>query len=141
MHRPCGELREALAVDVLGAIEPADRGVLDRHLAGCADCQGELAGLAGLPALLRRVSVEEATALADGDAGIGRSENLPSGPVLHSMLVSSSRQRGRRGRTMAAVPLSGIRGFVPSSGSRILVRVPVWAGTAVSPTSPAGTSW
>jgi hypothetical protein len=248
MHRPCGELREALAVYVLGAIEPADRDVLDRHLAGCGDCRGELAGLAGLPALLRRVSVEEATALADGDAGIGRSENLPSGPVLHSMLVRSSRQRGRRGRTMAAaaaaaglvagagviagwqaaqpaarkpaasapawtgmfraasqqtrasatvryaatrwglqlsvrvggirpgtacelevinrngqevtagswtitggsanwypasaaVPLSGIRGFVLSSGSRILVRAPVWAGTAVSPASPAGTSW
>jgi hypothetical protein len=246
MHRPCGELREALAVYVLGAIEPADRVAVDRHLPGCADCRDELAGLAGLPALLRKVSVAEATALAAG--GSDGPGNLPSGQVLLSMLARSSRQRGRHLRTRAAaaaaaglvagagviagwqaaqppdppaassapawtgisraasqqsrasatvryaasrwglrlsvqvtgiqpgtacelvvinrggqavaagswtitgrqgawypasaaVPLSGVRGFVLSAGSRTLVRLPVRADTTVPPGSPGGRSW
>jgi hypothetical protein len=245
LQRPCGELREALAVYVLGALEPANRDVVDRHLAGCAGCRDELAGLAGLPALLRRIPVEEAAALVDGDSG--RGGNLPSGPVLHSMMARSSRLRRRRTRTWAAaaaaaglvvgagvvagwqavqpsarppgaaapawtgtsraasqqtgasatvryaaarwglqlsvrvggiplgtacelevisrnghevsagswtiaggparwypasaaVALPGIRWFVLSSGSRILVKIPARAGTAVSPGPPAGTS-
>jgi Putative zinc-finger len=112
MHRRCGDLREALAVYVLGAIEPADRDAVDRHLAGCADCRDELAGLAGLPALLRRVSVAEATALAVG--GTGRSENLPSGQVLQSMLARSSRQRRRHLRTWAAAAAAA--GLVAGAG-------------------------
>ena len=111
-YRPCGELREALAVYVLGAIEPADRDAVDRHLPGCADCRDELAGLAGLPALLRRVSVAEATALAVG--GTGRPGNLPSGQVLRSMLARSSRQRGRQLRTMAAA--AAVAGLVAGAG-------------------------
>ncbi len=40
----------------------------------------------------------------------------------------------------AAVPLSGIRGFVLSAGSRTLVRLPARADIAVPPGSPAGRS-
>ncbi|HMH39487.1 MAG TPA: zf-HC2 domain-containing protein, partial [Streptosporangiaceae bacterium] len=43
-----------------GAITPADRAVVVRHLTACADCRAELAGLAGLPALLRRPPVQAA---------------------------------------------------------------------------------
>jgi anti-sigma factor RsiW len=100
MHRPCDELREALALYVLGAIELADRDVVERHLADCADCRDEVAGLAGLPALLRRVSVEEATAIANG--GTERGRIPPSGPALNSMMARSYRQRRRRTRTWAA---------------------------------------
>jgi predicted anti-sigma-YlaC factor YlaD len=42
-------------VYLLGAIEPAQRVVVDRHLATCRSCRAELSGLAGLPSLLRRV--------------------------------------------------------------------------------------
>jgi hypothetical protein len=112
MHRPCGELREALAVYVLGAIEPADRDAVDRHLPGCADCRDELAGLAGLPALLRKVSVAEATALAVGRTD--RPGNLPSGQVLLSMLARSSRQRGRQVRTRATAAAAA--GLVAGAG-------------------------
>ena len=246
MYRQCGELRGALAVYVLGAIEPADRDAVDRHLSGCAGCRDELAGLAGLPALLRRVSVAEAIALTAGSTA--RPESLPSAPVLHSMLARSSRLRRRQIRTRAAaaaaaglvagagvivgwqaaqpsgrpaaasatawtgtsraasqltgasatvryaasrwglrlsvqvagippgtacelevtnrsgqevtagswtiiggaatwypaaaaVPLSGIRGFVLSSGSRTLVRLPLRSDIVVPPRSPAGRSW
>ncbi len=56
----------SLGVYVLGAIDPAERALVDAHLATCRDCRDELAGLAGLPALLARVSTEEAIALGDG---------------------------------------------------------------------------
>jgi anti-sigma factor RsiW len=42
-------------VYVLGAIAPADRARVSRHLASCPGCREEVAGLAGLPALLRAV--------------------------------------------------------------------------------------
>ncbi|MEU6752275.1 zf-HC2 domain-containing protein, partial [Spirillospora sp. NPDC046719] len=51
----CADVRTALGVYVVGAIDPAERGRVDAHLEGCPACRDELAGLAGLPALLGRV--------------------------------------------------------------------------------------
>lgn len=59
----CAEARLSLGVYVLGAIDPAERALVDSHLAGCRDCRDELAGLAGIPALLSRVGAEEALSL------------------------------------------------------------------------------
>jgi predicted lipoprotein with Yx(FWY)xxD motif len=56
----CAGIRPQLGVYLTGAIDPADRVVVVRHLAACADCRAELAGLAGLPALLRRPQVQAA---------------------------------------------------------------------------------
>lgn len=68
----CSEARLSLGVYVLGAIDPAERALVDSHLATCRDCRDELAGLAGLPALLARVGTEEAIALsADEPAPLG----------------------------------------------------------------------
>jgi predicted anti-sigma-YlaC factor YlaD len=52
---PCASIRLELGVYLLGAIEPASRAVVDRHLVACPSCRAELSGLAGLPSLLRRV--------------------------------------------------------------------------------------
>ena len=74
----CPEARVSLGVYVLGAIDPADRALVDAHLTTCRDCRDELAGLAGLPALLSRVSAEEAFALAERrGAVIGRPDRGP----------------------------------------------------------------
>lgn len=51
----CEQIRPELGVYVLGAIAPADRAIVDRHLASCPRCREEITGLAGLPALLRKV--------------------------------------------------------------------------------------
>jgi anti-sigma factor RsiW len=51
-------------VYVTGAIAPADRAALVRHLASCERCRDELAGLAGLPGLLRRLPVQALESLA-----------------------------------------------------------------------------
>src|SRR4029079_6456603 len=56
----CGGIRSQLGVYLTGAIAPADRVVVVRHLTACADCRAELAGLAGLPASLARPRVEAA---------------------------------------------------------------------------------
>ena len=56
----CAEVRALLGVYLTGAIAPGDRWVLTRHLAACEECRDELAGLAGLPGLLRRAPTEAA---------------------------------------------------------------------------------
>ncbi len=45
----CRDIRHALGVYVLGAIDPAERATVDAHLSTCPECREELAGLAGLP--------------------------------------------------------------------------------------------
>jgi predicted lipoprotein with Yx(FWY)xxD motif len=56
----CAGIRPQLGVYLTGAIAPADRVAVVRHLTACAGCRAELAGLAGLPALLRRPPVQAA---------------------------------------------------------------------------------
>ncbi|HXO25557.1 MAG TPA: zf-HC2 domain-containing protein, partial [Streptosporangiaceae bacterium] len=63
----CGDARLALGVYVLGAIDPTERALVDAHLATCRDCRDELAGLAGLPALLARVNPDEVSRIRVDD--------------------------------------------------------------------------
>jgi hypothetical protein len=67
----CEEARISLGVYVLGAIDPAERAMVEGHLATCQACRDELAGLAGLPALLARVSTDEALQLGEDLPGLG----------------------------------------------------------------------
>jgi hypothetical protein len=98
----CPEARVSLGVYVLGAIDPADRAQVDAHLTTCRDCRDELAGLAGLPALLSRVSAEEAFALASveepsADAKTGG--QAPPPELLASVIdLTAARRRRRRWR-------------------------------------------
>ena len=73
----CRDIRHALGVYVLGAIDPAERAMVDAHLSTCPECREELAGLAGLPALLRRIPVGEAQQLADDDLDELAGADLP----------------------------------------------------------------
>jgi anti-sigma factor RsiW len=104
----CRDIRHALGVYVLGAIDPAERSKVDAHLSTCPECREELAGLAGLPALLRRVPVGEARQLADGDlddlSGDGLpGPEVPSAEMLQSLLGRTTRVRQtRRWRGLAA---------------------------------------
>src|SRR5580704_7565684 len=131
----CRDIRHALGVYVLGAIDPAERSVVDVHLSTCPDCREELAGLAGLPALLRRIPVGEAQQLADDDVeelpgtGLGGAglagaglpgAGLPgaevaSADMLNSLLARTTRVRqARRWRGLAAaaavVLVAGVAG-------------------------------
>jgi hypothetical protein len=64
----CGEIRHALGVYLLGAIDPADRSAVDSHLARCADCREELAGLAALPGRLASVPAGDVTGMTLDEA-------------------------------------------------------------------------
>jgi hypothetical protein len=95
----CAEARISLGVYVLGAIDPAERALVDAHLATCRDCRDELAGLAGLPALLARVSTEEAIALAmtDGPPPGMFEEPEPPRELLATVIdLTAARRRRRR---------------------------------------------
>ncbi len=99
----CRDIRHALGVYVLGAIDPAERAMVDSHLSMCPECREELAGLAGLPALLRRIPVGEAQQLADEPDDELAGREMPSDRVLDSLLARTGRARqARRWRGLAA---------------------------------------
>ncbi len=126
---------------LLGAIEPAQRALVDRHLAACPRCREVLAGLAGLPGLLRRVPAGEAMQLELEDAG-----HLAPGPPLSALLGRVAGIRRRRWRLTAAAAL--IAGFAAASGLQLLhpparplaAAVPRWAVTAAG-ANPVTGAW
>jgi hypothetical protein len=98
----CPEARVSLGVYVLGAIDPAERAQVESHLATCRDCRDELAGLAALPALLARVTVEEAIALAASDgpppATVAAGPEAPPELLTTVIDLTAARRRRRRWR-------------------------------------------
>ncbi len=112
----CRDIRPSLGVYVLGAIDPAERSRVDMHLSTCPDCREELAGLASLPALLRRVPVAEAQEVAgEGEEDLPGSQ--PSELMLSSLLNRTQEvRRARRWRGLAAaaavVLVAGLGGAV-----------------------------
>ena len=111
MARPCAEMRWALGVYVIGAIAPAERDTLDRHLAVCADCRDELAGLAGLPALLSRVPAEDVGRLSLDESG---AEHAPQPPPLQSLARRAAQLR--RHRLWPALAAAAVAGLVVGGG-------------------------
>jgi len=101
----CGDIRYALGVYVVGAIDPAERATVDAHLGHCPDCREELAGLAGLPALLGRVPREDAERLALGTEKLEE----PPAEMLDSILAQvTARRRARRWRGIAAAAAAAV---------------------------------
>ena len=97
----CREIRQALGVYVLGAIDPAERAQVDEHLATCPECREDLASLAGLPALLRKVPIVEAERLAapEQDPELA---GVPSAEMLTSLIARTAHvRRIHRWRTLA----------------------------------------
>jgi len=92
----CRDIRQALGVYVLGAIDPAERALVDGHLSVCPDCREELAGLAGLPALLRRVPVAEAERLAHDEFNELSAQEPAGEEMLGSLLEKAARHRRER---------------------------------------------
>ena len=91
----CGVIRHALGVYILGAISPPDRSTVEHHLARCADCRAELAGLAALPGRLGSVPAADITRMAgDERGGAGRGERPPDVP-LQTLLDRAARVRRR----------------------------------------------
>lgn len=126
----CVRTRQELGVYVLGAMEHAQRAQVDSHLAACSWCREELAGLAGLPALLGKVPAAEAMRLAPDGGGA-------PGPPLEVLAGRVARTRRRRRLSAAAVIalIAGIAAAVapqalhPADGLPPAAAAPRWAGT------------
>lgn len=143
----CGEARTSLGAYVLGSIDPAERTKVDAHLATCRDCRDELAGLAGIPALLARVGTQEAIALAEDtspDAQPEKEDALRSGrqppeaePAPRELLgavldLMAARRRSRRWRTAG---LSAAAAVIIAAAAFGGVKVASGHGTGSPPAS------
>ena len=99
----CTEARPSLGVYVLGAIDPAERGLVDTHLATCRDCRDELAGLAGLPALLARVNPDEIGRMSADEPSRVLASDQPPEELLDTVLsLADARRRKNRWRYLSA---------------------------------------
>lgn len=102
----CSRLRISLGVYVLGAIEPAERALLDEHLSVCGRCRDELASLAGLPALLSRVGEEQLAQLGP-----------PPEELLEPMLAQANREIRTRRRRNVALLIAAAAALVIATGA------------------------
>jgi hypothetical protein len=91
----CREIRQLLGVYVVGAIDPAERVLVDEHLGECAQCRDELAGLAGLPAMLSRVPAADVERLSTEPSGLPEMTE-PSAELLNSLLRRVAIKRRKR---------------------------------------------
>jgi predicted lipoprotein with Yx(FWY)xxD motif len=124
----CAGIRLQLGVYVSGAITPADRAQVVRHLGACPRCRDELSGLASLPGLLLRPAVAAAAYSFDVAAN-GRSlEQPPLGRTLN--LITRRRQRRRRLTAAAAAALTA----AAAAGWATYLSVPSRPGLAASGT-------
>jgi anti-sigma-K factor RskA len=102
----CREIRQLLGVYVVGAIDPAERMTVDEHLGECPQCRDELAGLAGLPAMLSRVPAADVERISVEPSGLPEMTE-PSAELLNSLLRKvSARRRTRLWRGAVAVAAS-----------------------------------
>jgi Putative zinc-finger len=126
----CRELRQLLGVYVVGAIDAAERSVVDNHLAQCQGCREELAYLAGLPALLGKVPVAEAERINDQALGLAAEE--PGGELLDSLLSRVAvRSKTRRWRSMLAVAAAAVIGVAGAAGVTTAISQPAVAAAEV----------
>ena len=138
----CTDARPSLGVYVLGAIDPAERALVDAHLVTCRDCRDELAGLAGLPALLARVNPDEISRIrADDTVRAGSyagADDRPPGELIGTVLdLAEARRRRTRWRFLAtAAAVVAIAGGLFGGLSSITT-----TRTVPVPVSLPGTHW
>jgi hypothetical protein len=120
-HAGCRDIRQSLGVYVVGAIDPAERVIVDAHLSTCQDCREELAGLAGLPALLGRVPRQDAEKLALDSAELRDLEEPPA-ELLDSLLRRiAERRRARRWRGVVAAAAAAVIAVGGGIGGGLLI--------------------
>jgi len=140
----CTEARPSLGVYVLGAIDPAERTLVDAHLATCLQCRDELAGLAALPALLARVNPDEISRICPDDTvrssdtvrpNLAAAEEEPPPDELIGTVLDLAEARRRRGRWRVAAAAAavvaiagGLFGGLSSMSTGKTIVVPISSG-------------
>jgi hypothetical protein len=135
----CTEARLSLGVYVLGAIDPAERALVDAHLMTCRECQDELADLAGLPALLARVNPDEISRICPDDTvrtRVPAAAEPPPDELMGTVLdLAQARRRRSRWRFVAAaaavVAISGgLFGGLSSISTTRTIVIPASSGVS-----------
>jgi hypothetical protein len=117
----CRQVRSALGVYLLGAIGPAERIAVDRHLAGCTDCREELAGLASLVGRLGTVPAGDAVKLAaDPEDDSGRAGLGDGGTRVLLRRAARLRRRRMWRRVAAAAAVALLAAGALAAGARAL---------------------
>lgn len=136
-----GELRSELGAYVLGQLDAAGRHLVEEHLASCGACRQELAKLAALPAVLRRVLGPGSADTLAGDSSAAPatsaapSTSEPSKPP--SRVVALARQRvarRRRARIAVATAMLVMAAAAGASGLR------AWSANTAATARAAGTA-
>lgn len=139
----CREMRHLLGVYVVGAIDPAERAIVDEHLARCQSCRDELAGLAGLPAMLGRVPADDVERLSVPALQLPEAAQPPD-ELLNSLLRKvSARRKSRMWRSVTAVAAAAVVAAAGATAVSQLTQPATGGGPAVAQawgkaTSPAG---
>lgn len=82
----CTSYRLALGALVLGALAPAEREQVERHVSACERCRAELAELAPLPGMLNLVRLDDIPTSDEEDL-------QPSPRLLDSLLAAAADER------------------------------------------------
>jgi predicted anti-sigma-YlaC factor YlaD len=141
----CTEARLSLGVYVLGAIDPVERNLVDAHLETCQECRDELAGLAGLPALLARLDPDEVSRISADDHLHGMTEERPPADLIGTVLdLAKARRRREAWRYLSAaaavvVLAAGLFGGLKAATSTT-TKVPVPTGSEANWELARGTS-
>lgn len=115
----CSEIRFNLGIYVLGAIDPAERSKMEAHLGSCPACRDELAALAGLPALLSRVSEAQISQVAAEHQDVH-----PSSELLEVLLARAAEERRSSKRTHRTGRWGGVAGrWAPLAAAAVVILV------------------
>ncbi len=136
----CAGIRQALGVYLLGAIGPADRAAVDRHLAGCAGCRDELAGLASLPGRLASVPAADVPRLGQGPRSF--LDEMRSEGTIRSLADRTARMRWRwrRRYLAAALAVAAAAGGVAAAGVATRPGLPAVVSAAAGNSAAVGST-
>jgi anti-sigma factor RsiW len=117
------EIQPELGVYILGAIAPADRARVVRHLSSCERCRAEVADLAMLPALLTRLPEQTAGLPAAEDAPPEKRATI----MAHDELIRRLARRRQIRWLVAALTATAAAGWVvwlvfPSTAPRPMLK-------------------
>jgi anti-sigma-K factor RskA len=123
-----------LGVYALGAAEPAERALVEAHLAGCLACQAELARLEPLPGLLAQVPLSL--------LGAGSPASAPAQPPGQAAAARPAVSGGQpaRARRSAAAPARAGKGGI-RRGRGLPWRVVAATASVAAAAGAAGGFW
>src|SRR5262245_37069416 len=134
----CGRIRNELSAYLYGELAPEGTTALEQHLASCAACRDELAGLRETRKLLERWETprasEDPRQLARSIAELARAEERPAPRARRGKLVRwSAILSGAAAALVFTLSVFNTQATVADGGFQLSFRLPGTAATASGP--------